>query len=58
LNRCHFDPAGSSSSKLRATPFWLARPTANSITRMGSANTTKNSKYKSTNAAPPYCPTM
>lgn len=34
------------------------RPTANSITRMGSANTTKNSKYKSTNAAPPYCPTM
>ncbi len=37
---------------------WLARPTANSITITGSPRMTKNSRYTSTKAAPPYFPTM
>lgn len=38
--------------------FWLARPTASSVTITGSPRITRKTRYTSTKAAPPYWPTM
>lgn len=38
--------------------FWLPRPTENSITITGRSMMTKNSRYTTTKAAPPYWPVM
>ena len=45
-------------SNAAAELFWLARPTANSITMTGRPKMTRNTRYMSTNAAPPYSPVM
>ena len=57
LNQCQRRD-GCSVSKARAEDFWLARPTANSITMTGKPRITRNSRYSRTNAAPPYWPVM
>ena len=44
LCRCHLVPGGSRTSKERAALFWLARPTENSITMMGSPKIIKKNR--------------
>ena len=45
-------------SKACAAERCDARPTANSMTMTGMPKITKNTRYSSTNAAPPYSPVM
>ena len=55
---CHLLPFGSSSLKDFAILFWLPRPTANSITMIGSPKIKRKNRYRSTNAPPPYTPVI
>ena len=55
---CHLVPLGSRALKDRAMLFWLARPTENSMTITGRPMITRNSRYTSTKAAPPYLPVL